>query len=301
MNPPHVLGIDFGGTKVALGTLAADGTGRRPHHTVRLQTLASAGAAQVVERSLAAARVLTGGPVAVGVSTFGVVSGERIRLAPNVPGWDGLELPRLLRQEFGDTPVVVHNDVNAAATAELRWGALHGVDVGIYLNLGSGLGCALIVNGQVVAGAHGAAGEIAYLLGADPDICFADGHAPLEETVSGTALTQQGAALLGRDTTASELFDLDGRTDVDTLLDGAIGALAVAIANLCITIDPQRVVIGGGMMSAAHHILPRVSALAQRAVPFPPEITAARFIHDAPLLGALALALDATGAGGEFS
>jgi glucokinase len=74
----------------------------------------------------------------------------------------------------------------------------------------------------------------------------------------------------------------------------------VAIANLCITIDPQRVVIGGGMMSAADHILPRVSALTQRAVPFPPDIAAAHFIHDAPLLGALALALDATAESGRI-
>jgi len=59
---------------------------------------------------------------------------------------------------------------------------------------------------------------------------------------------------------------------------------------------PQRPgFFGGGMMGAARHILPRVAALAQQAVPFPPEVTAARFIHDAPLLGALALALEAAG------
>ena len=287
-----VLGIDFGGTKVALAT--ADG-GPPLRDTLRLPTLASAGAAQVVERSLAAARTLTRRPAAVGVSTFGVVSQDRIRLAPNVPGWDGLELPRLLREEFDPTPVVVHNDVNAAATAELRWGALRGVDLGIYLNLGTGLGGALIAGGRVLAGAHGAAGEIGYLLGPDPTPCFATGHAPLEELASGGALATLGAAVLGRDvTTVSELFDLADRPDIAALLDPAVDALAAAVANLCIAVDPQRVVIGGGMMSAARHILPRISALAARAVPFPPEIVPARFIHDAPLMGAIALALDAT-------
>jgi glucokinase len=289
----HVLGIDFGGTKVALGTLTLDPTGNRPQRTVRLETLAEAGADQVVERSLAAARALTDGPAAVGVSTFGVVSGDRIRLAPNVPGWEGLELPRLLRQEFGATPVVISNDVNAAATAELRWGALRGVDVGLYLNLGTGLAAAVIVNGRVLRGAHGAAGEIGYLLEPDADGSFADGRAPLEEAVSGGALTSRSAALLGRPVTASELFDLDGAADVAGLLARAMDTLAVAVANLCITIDPQRVVVGGGMMSAAHHILPRLTAVARRAVPFPPKIMAARYIHDAPLLGALALALEA--------
>ncbi|GIJ56800.1 ROK family protein [Virgisporangium aurantiacum] len=286
-----VLGIDFGGTKVALAT--ADG-GPPLRDTLRLPTLAPAGAAQVVERALAAARTLTRRPTAVGVSTFGVVSRDRIRLAPNVPGWDGLELPRLLREEFDATPVVVHNDVNAAATAELRWGALRGVDLGIYLNLGTGLGGALIAGGRVLTGAHGAAGEIGYLLGADPTRCFATGNAPLEEMASGGALATRGAALLGRDiTTVSELFDLVDRPDIAALLDTAVDALAAAVANLCIAVDPQRVVIGGGMMSAARHILPRISALTARAVPFPPEIVAARFVHDAPLMGAIALALDA--------
>jgi glucokinase len=292
----RVLGIDFGGTKVALATATTGGAGHRLHRTLRLPTLAAEGAAQVIERSLAAARSLTAGPAAVGVSTFGVVSQDRIRLAPNVPGWDGLELPRLLRAEFDEAPVVVLNDVNAAATAELRWGALRGVDLGIYLNLGTGLGGALIAGGRVLAGAHGAAGEIGYLLGADPTRCFATGHAPLEELVSGGALTGRGAALLRRDVTASELFDLVDHAKVVALLANAIDALATAVANLCIAVDPQRVVIGGGMMSAAHHILPRVSAVAARAVPFPPEIVAARFIHDAPLLGAIALALDAADA-----
>jgi glucokinase len=297
----RVLGIDFGGTKVALATAditAGAGDGRRRlRDTLRLSTLAPAGAAQVVERSLAAARTLTRRPAAVGVSTFGVVSQDRIRLAPNVPGWDGLPLPRLLREEFDATPVVVHNDVNAAATAELRWGALRGVDLGIYLNLGTGLGGALIAGGRVLTGAHGAAGEIGYLLGTDPTRCFGTGHAPLEELASGGALTARSAALLRRDVTASELFDLVDHPDIAALLDTAVDALAAAVANLCIAVDPQRVVIGGGLMSAAHHILPRISALAARAVPFPPEILAARFIHDAPLLGAIALALDAVGTG----
>ena len=226
-----VLGIDFGGTKVALAT--ADG-GPPLRGTLRLPTLAPAGAAQVVERSLAAARTLTRRPAAVGVSTFGVVSQDRIRLAPNVPGWDGLELPRLLREEFDTTPVVVHNDVNAAATAELRWGALRGVDLGIYLNLGTGLGGALIAGGRVLTGAHGAAGEIGYLLGADPTRCFVTGHAPLEEMASGGALAARGADLLRRDVTASELFDLADDPNIAALLDNiekALGCKPVRIGK----------------------------------------------------------------------
>ena len=121
---------------------------------------------------------------------------------------------------------------------------------------------------------------------------FADGRAPLEEIVSGAALAARGSALLGRPVTAHDLFVLRDDPMVSQLLDDAAKAIGVVVANLSITLDPERVVIGGGMMRAAQHILPLVSAQVARTVPFPPQIGAARFVDDASLLGALALALD---------
>ncbi|GAA2576591.1 ROK family protein [Dactylosporangium fulvum] len=289
----HVLAIDFGGTKVALGTAAVDALDGRPHTTMRLRTNGAGGALQVVRRTLTAARQLLGTPAAVGVSTFGVVRDDVVRLAPNVPGWDGLALPGLLRAEFGDTPVAIDNDVNAGAAAELRWGALRGVDVGLYINLGTGLAAALVAGGRVLPGAHGAAGEIGYLRDSAAAPTFADGHAPLEETVSGSALARRGSALLGREVTAAELFDLRTEPGVGELLDEAVDTLSRTIANLCVILDPQRVVIGGGLMGAAPFILPRVAAALTRSVPFPPHLTTASFVDDAPLIGALAMALAA--------
>ncbi|WP_433045805.1 ROK family protein [Dactylosporangium sp. CS-033363] len=288
---PEVLAIDFGGTKVALGTAAADALDARPRSTTRLPTRGTQGALKVVERTLIAARELIGTPAAVGVSTFGVLRDDVIRLAPNVPGWDGLPLPELLRTEFGATPVAIDNDVNAGAAAELRWGALRGVDVGLYVNLGTGLAAALVAGGRVLPGAHGAAGEIAYLRDSADAPAFADGHAPLEESVSGSALARRGSALLGRPVTAAELFSQRRVPPVAALLDGAVDTLSRTIANLCVTFDPERVVIGGGLMGAAGHILPRIATALTRSVPFPPDLRAATFADDAPLVGALAMAL----------
>jgi glucokinase len=288
----HVLGIDFGGTKVALATTEA---GSAVGRLTRLRLPTTGGAEQVVRRSLEAARDLVAAPVAVGVSTFGVVRADQIRLAPNVPGWEGLELPRMLRDEYGETPVIIDNDVNAAAAAELRWGALRAIDTALYLNLGTGIAAALVVGGRVVRGAHGAAGEIGYLLDPFTDGCYADGHAPLEELVSGSALASRGSALVGRRVTAAELFTLAGDPRVDAVIDEAIRRLAQTVANLCITLDPELVVIGGGLMGAADRILPRIADVLVRAVPFPPRLTPARFVDDAPLLGALALAVQAAG------
>jgi len=291
MTDARVLAIDFGGTKIAIATAAVGAPDGRPENTVRLRTLGASGALQAVRRTFDAARDLLTGPAAVGVSTFGVLRAGRVQLAPNVPGWDGMALPELLRAEFGDAPVAIDNDVNAGAAAELRWGSLRGVDTGLYINLGTGLAAALVAGGRVVAGAHGAAGEIGYLRDQDTDPYFADGRAPLEDKVSGVALGRRGSALLGRSTSAAELFERRSDPAVAALLDETITTLSRTIANLCVMVDPERVVLGGGMIGAAQHIVPRVSATLRRSVPFPPELHTARFVDDAPLVGALALAL----------
>ncbi|MFI6298121.1 ROK family protein [Nonomuraea sp. NPDC050790] len=282
----QVLGIDVGGTKIAVGVSGADG----PEVTARerLDT-----GPDTLARALAAARRLDRRPAAVGFSTTGVIRDGVVRLSPNVPGWDGLELPRLLAEEYGDIPVAIDNDVNAAAAAELRWGALRGVSTGLYLNLGTGLAAALIVGGAVVPGAHGAAGEIGYLQVEPGEPAFADGHVPLEERVSGSGLARRASALLGRPVTTAHLLThyasgADG--PVGELVTEALRLLAVSVANLCVTIDPERLVVGGGMMGAADVIMPGLVAEVRRAVPFAPEVRQARFSDDAPLLGALALA-----------
>ncbi|MDL4816155.1 ROK family protein [Actinomadura opuntiae] len=284
-----ILGIDFGGTKVALAT--ADPTGT-PLRRARLETRAADGAKRVLRRALDAAhRLLAETPgtlTAVGVSTFGVVREGRVRLAPNVPGWEDLPLPDLLSGDLG-APVRIDNDVNAATAAEARWGRLAGVGTGVYVNLGTGLGAGLVVGGRVVPGAHGAAGEIGYLLRRPGEPGCADGRAPLEEYASGSGLATRASALLGEPVTAAGLFARRDEPQVAALLDDAAGALGLAVANLATTLDPERVVLGGGM-AAEPSLLPAIRATVARAVPFPPEVVTARFVDDAALIGAIALA-----------
>src|SRR5258705_9394712 len=135
-----VLGVDFGGTKVALATAAVEG---EILQTTRLQTNATDGAAQALERSLDAARALiddtAGRCVAVGAVSPGIVKADRVLLAPNVPGWDALALPDALREGLEIDSVAVGNDVKAAALAEARWGSLRGADPGLLVILGTGV------------------------------------------------------------------------------------------------------------------------------------------------------------------
>jgi glucokinase len=286
-----VLGIDFGGTKIALAT--ATTAGERLRGT-RIETRAADGAEEVMRRTLVAARRLVestpGRLTTAGVSTFGVVRNGRVHLAPNVPGWEDLPLPAILRDGLGVSALKVDNDVNAAATAELDWGALAGTDVGLYVNLGTGTGAALIVGGRVIPGRHGAAGEIGYLLREPGEPGYAHGHAPLQEYTSGSGLAARGTTLLRRSVTAVDLAASRDQPAVASLLDDAAATIGMTVANLATFLDPDRVVVGGGMATA---FLPAIAAAVTRAVPFPPSVRTGRFVDDAPLIGALALAVEA--------
>ncbi|KFZ78794.1 glucokinase [Amycolatopsis sp. MJM2582] len=293
-----ILGIDFGGTKVAIGL--ADRAGSLLV-TRRLDTDAQAGAEQVVSRALAAARKLLADEgaadrlVAVGVVSPGIVLEDRILLAPNVPGWEELRLRELVAAEFEGVPIEVGTDAKAAALAEWRWGALADTDPAVFLSLGTGIAAAVLVGGRLLAGANGAAGEIGYnLLSPQDTDGFASGAAPLEEAVGGRGLGGRASVLLGRPVTAGELFGLARENaQAKELVGAALDELSMHVANLAIALDPQRIAVGGGLVRSADILLPALRERLARAVPFPPELVSAKFDQDASLLGAIAIALDA--------
>ncbi len=293
-----VLGVDFGGTKIAAAS--ADLEGNLLEQS-RIETEASRGAMQAIERALALARSLiastaekTGGRCkAAGVVSPGIVLPDRILLAPNVPGWEELALLDLVRDGLAMQRVAVGTDAKASAAAEFRWGSLQGADPAIFLSLGTGVSVALIAGGKVLTGAHGACGEIGYSLrGVTDEEGFAHGHAPLEEAVGGRAIGERGSKLLGSNLSAAEVFE---STDAHarSLVDQALDELALHVSNIAILIDPARIAIGGGMMGSGDRILAALSSRLRSAVPFPPELVTARFVHDSALRGAVSLALDA--------
>ncbi len=296
-----VLGIDIGGSKVALATSRPGD----PHDRLSARTIptrAGEGAERVLARVLDAAgqvideTIARGGTAlaAVGAVSPGIVGEDGILLAPNNPGWDRLALPSSLRAGLGVSAVAVGNDVKAAALAEARWGALAGSRTGMFLNLGTGVAAAVVVDDVVLSGAHGAAGEIAYALHDPGDAGFANGRAPMEERMSGSALAARGRVVAGREITAAEVFArAPGDPALSALLDEALDVLAMHVTNLAIAIDPAVIAVGGGLAGSFDQIRPRLAATLARAVPFPPDLTLARFPADAALVGALTLAGDA--------
>jgi glucokinase len=286
---PVVLGLDFGGTKIAAAV--CDLSGRTLAAAV-VPSLAEQGAQASFDHGVQTARDLlateaAAAPIAaVGVATFGIPSDDGVALAPAIDGWESLPMGRELAAAFPAVPVRLANDVKAAAAAEVRWGALAGADPAIYLNLGTGLAAAVISDGTVLAGYHGAAGEIGYSLRDRDDVQRP--QARLEDIVSGRALQQRTLR------TAAEIFaaaDID--RDLDALVTDFVDELAFHLVNLTILIDPQRIAVGGGLTRSWARIGPRLGAALRAAVPYPPSLVLGRFPHDAPLLGAVALAVDA--------
>jgi glucokinase len=235
---------------------------------------------------------------AVGVATFGIPGEDRVLLAPAIDGWESLALGRELRAAFPGAQITMATDVKAAAAAEYRWGALRGCDPGVYLNLGTGLAAAIVVGGQVLNGDAGAAGEIGYNLRAIADVNLGLGErVPLEDAVSGLGLARQVSArgLAGAQAlSAADVFDtqLDD-PDLADLATGFVAELAFHLVNLAICINPARIAVGGGMAGSWTRLQPDLERALNAGVPFPPELVLAEFPHEAPLIGAVALAVDA--------
>jgi glucokinase len=297
------IGIDFGGTKIEVALACPNGTLLARE---RLDTLAELGPHQALERTAAAVRRLEAlsreahGACVTGYAAVapGIVQSDRILLTPNLPGWEDLALAGELQRLLGlDHLPAVANDVRAGALAELRFGALRGIDPGLYISLGTGISAAVTVGGNVLAGANQAAGEIAYVdpgPGTRDGSVYTPGTAPLEEIVGGKAIGERASAELGEALTAAELF---ARAASDIAGNGAaivretLDVLARSIANASVLIDPELIVLGGGMMASADVILSALREHLAASVPFPPRVAPAHFTRDASLHGAVALAL----------
>jgi glucokinase len=293
MDNAVVLGIDFGGSKVAIAVADVDGV-RLGSTTVHVQRTDSA--QQTFDRGVAAAHELLDDVapgrnlVAVGACTFGIPRMDGIQLAPNIAGWEKLAFGARLQVAFPGAEVTMATDVKAAARAEAMHGALAGYDPGLYVNLGTGLAVAIVVGGTVLSGANGAAGEIGYNL-RRPGAAF---DAPrLEEVVSGKALSRAAADLLEDGDVAMFLQQTRSEPGAARAFTDFLDEMAYHLVNVAIAIDPARVVVGGGMVRAWKQICPTLRRALTGAVPFPPELVIAAYPFDAPLVGALDLATSA--------
>lgn len=245
------VGFDVGGTKVAAGLSDMRGQvlAEMTEPTVltgAAELVAQLGrmtAAMCEEAGVARYRLRAG---AVGVPAAVHPETADLSLADNVPGLEGTNLRAALTEAIG-AEVVIDNDVNLALLAEVSQGAAQGKDNVAFIGLGTGIGGALMINGQLLRGAHGGAGEIGYMPLWRID---APGVPSLEEQV-GEAGIRRAYVAAGGDATKSVRDIFAGAENGDAAAAAALDAAGEHVARAALAllalVDPDLIVLGGSI------------------------------------------------------
>ncbi|MEJ2858165.1 MULTISPECIES: ROK family transcriptional regulator [unclassified Saccharothrix] len=291
----HVLGVDIGRQRIraAVADLAGSVIARVDERN-RCRT---AGALVRTVRDLAARTVSDAGLsltdlVVKVVGTPGVPRDRTLHHAPNLPGWERPGLLDDLETSLGPD-LLVENDANLAAVGEHTYGAGRGVDVFACVTIGTGIGMGIVVDGRLFRGANGAAGEIGYL----PYPSEVDStRGRLESAVAAESVVASARSHgLSTVKSARDVFTLARSGDpraLDVVQDEA-ERLAFVVASVAAVIDPELVVLGGGIGGNAELLGPPLEAALTRLTPLTPRIVAGELGDGAVLSGAIAMGLTA--------
>ena len=311
--PAQAIGLDVGGTKIAGGVVAADGTIVERMPVVPTPPDDETGTLTALRRIIDELRARHPGVKAIGVGAAGLVEWPEgfIRWAPN-NAYRALPLRRLLQDAAG-LPVVVDNDANTAAWAEARLGTAAGYMA--FLTIGTGLGGGLILGGQLYRGTTGIGAEVGHIVvdPGGPYECGCGNVGCLEAVASGTALGRYGREAAAADP-GSMLAELAGgaaNVTGETVFKAAQAGdeaarsllarlgrwLGIGIASLVNLFDFELIVIGGGVAAAGDLLLvPARDSFERfvfaRAHRQPPSIVSARLGSEAGWVGSAILALD---------
>ena len=251
------LGLDLGGTNIKWVVLDHELT---PLADGLLPTEGDGGPAHVIERLALAGReaIAAAGPISTaGVGVPGIYDEATgtIRFFTNLPGpWPGQPLAAPLSEALG-VPVPLINDARAFTLAEARLGAGRGCATLIGVTLGTGVGGGIVLDGKLVLGHSGTAGEIGHqVIDMRPDapVCGCGNTGCLEAFVGGPRL-----ALAAGSASAREAFAADARGEprARAAVDAWIDHLAIGLANLVTVLTPDRIVLGGGVAAAFERIV----------------------------------------------
>jgi glucokinase len=316
------IGVDIGGTKIAAGLVDEHGTiGRRARReTPALSSSAVVAAIVEVTRELAVVAAASGEPViGVGLGAAGFVDETRqvVRFASNLD-WREEPLAATVAAEVG-LPVVVENDANAAAWGEFRFGAGQGARGLVAVTVGTGVGGGVVLDQHLVRGSFGMAAEFGHMTQVpDGRACGCGRRGCWEQYASGNALLREARGLAAeRRAEAGTLLALgDGtpegvvgrhvteaaRQDDPVALEAfaRVGAaLGTGIADLVALLDPELIVLGGGVSEAGDLLLAPTrtafeAALVARAHRPIAALVPATLGNDAGLVGVADLARDLT-------
>lgn len=307
------IGIDLGGTHIK----GALGRPRElPVWTTHVPSRAEAGREAVEQALLSVALAAREAATAQGhaivgacIATPGTVDPKTGRVpggTANLPDWGNADLMRLFGEQLS-VPVVVENDANAAAFAEAGWGAGRGAKHVLVVTVGTGVGGGAVVDGRLLRGMSGAAMEIGHVpaplvtgvIDGAPPRCRCGRYGCIEAYVGGWALRAAWARALARDddtVTVRALIEhaRGGHADARQILSDAATRLGHGLRAAVHLLDPEVVILGGGVIDGYPDFVPRVEAVLDEFPTLGPARHAAvrkvEFGNQAGMLGAIGLA-----------
>ncbi len=309
-----VIGVDLGGTQIR--AVRADRDGQLAARAKQL-THAREGPEPVISRMLqtigeAMQGVDSAEVAGVGIGVPGPIDPSgALHDPPNLPGWGSISVTERLAEGLG-IPVFAGNDANLAALGEHRFGAGRGVNDLVYLTVSTGIGGGIISGGRLITGAHGFAAELGHMtLVPDGPICGCGQPGHLEALASGPAIARDARAALEQ---GRESIILDEAGSLDTVSAASVSAAAakgdalaielmesagfyigLGLVNVIHILEPQRILIGGGVSEAGELLLKPMRDTIRQRLMSPiyqhVEVLPAALGADVGLMGAVALAL----------
>ena len=315
-----ILGIDIGGTKLAVCLAEPDGTIRseawEPSRAAEGPDVMIRRVIEMARRVIREAELDIEQVVAIGIGCGGPLDPDRgiIINALNNPGWVDVPLVERVQRALG-RPAYLDNDANAATLAEHRFGAGRGIRNMVYLTISTGVGGGVILDGRLRHGENGNAGELGHIsVCYQGRRCHCGGIGCLEAYVSGTSIAARAREALRAGAHSPELAHLaaageervTGEAVVEAvrhgdplaraLWDETMEMLGTGVASMINAFNPRRIVLGGGVTRAGDLLFEPVRRIAlQRAIPALAEvveITPAALGDRAGILGAVAVALE---------
>ena len=267
-----MIGVDLGGSVVAAGLVTDDGevlaqsqeaTRKRGPGTA-VRTLLD-----VIERAHHGARALGVTVEGIGIGVPGTVDAER-----GVIGQDIHYVPELAGASLAATvtgrlslPVYVDNDVNVLALGEWTFGAGQGARSLVLLAIGTGVGGGIVQEGRLLRGQGGFGGELGHVpINFDGRACICGGQGCLKTYVSGTDIGLMGTERLERDVSAADVFRMAGEGDptCGELVGEVCRALGAGLAVIVNGLNPERLIVTGGVAESLKPLEPRIRAQLER-------------------------------------
>ena len=301
------IGIDIGGTKISAGVVDSSGN---IIDSSKCSTPAEGGKELIssvvnLVKELNKKHEIKG----IGISIAALISSDygTIVGAPNIANLSKLNFANEIKEEF-KLPIIIENDANAAMWAEFKFGSAKGLNPVMFFIIGTGVGGGLVIDGKLFKGANGIGAEFGHMCVVPNGLlCGCGAKGCIEQYASGGALIRYAnEALLANPDKSEEVLSFgEGKLSGTALTKAAKAGnelalaafskqadwLGLACASYSLIIDPQAIIIGGGVVDAGELFLAPVRAAMRKYMPFaeshvPPKIIAAKFGNDAGLIGA---------------